>query len=80
MCAVLALLAVIAWPAAASGRASVPSGIGNIWPAIAAAGSAPHTATDPNTPVLVSDPDKSPHGYRLTGHRSGSAGTTRGAG
>jgi len=27
------------------------------------------TTTDPNTPVLVSDPDKSPKGYRLTGNR-----------
>jgi hypothetical protein len=27
------------------------------------------TTADPNTPVLVSDPDKSPKGYRLTGNR-----------
>ncbi len=26
-----------------------------------------HSVTDPNTPVLVSDPSKSPAGYRLTG-------------
>ena len=32
--------------------------------------SATATATDPNLPVLVSDPTKPPAGYRLTGHQA----------